>query len=156
MDPIRIPARPRAADLLISDVNHRVYLRIIRDRAIVTTQTIFPGGLSVRSMARRCPECYAELPADAVWVCPTCRYTLRIPGAAKAGVVIMVLGLALLGAFIQGPENLGLTSGALPTELATLTVANFPLIVVGTFALGALLALASALKIRREQARVAA
>ena len=51
-------------------------------------------------MARRCPECYAELPEDAVWVCPTCKYTLRIPAAAKAGIVFMVLGLALLGALL--------------------------------------------------------
>ncbi|HYY48732.1 MAG TPA: hypothetical protein VFA17_08640 [Thermoplasmata archaeon] len=107
-------------------------------------------------MARRCPECYAELPDSAFWVCPTCQYTFRTPAAAKVGVVFMLLGLALLGAFVSGPENLGLRSGAIPTDLANLTISNFPLLVVGTFALGALLAAAAALKVRREQARVAA
>ncbi|HYT00658.1 MAG TPA: hypothetical protein VEO20_08335 [Thermoplasmata archaeon] len=107
-------------------------------------------------MSRRCPECYAELPEDAVWVCPVCKYTLRTPGSAKVGVVFMVLGLFLLGAFVYGPENLGLTSGFVPADLARLTVANFPLLVVGAFALGALLVAAAALKIRSEQARVAA
>jgi hypothetical protein len=116
----------------------------------------FLGGFLSAPMARRCPECYAELPETAVWVCPACRYTLRIPGAAKAGVVLMLFGLALLGAFIMGPENLGLTSGAVPTEFGNLAVANFPLLVVGTFALGALFALAGALKLRSEQARIAA
>ena len=107
-------------------------------------------------MASRCPECYAELPEDAVWVCPTCRYTLRTPAAAKLGVVFMLLGLALLGAFVYGPEQLGLTSGLVPTELANLTIANFPLFVVGAFGFGALLVAAAGLKIRSEQARVAA
>ena len=107
-------------------------------------------------MARRCPECYAELPDDAIWVCPSCRYTLRTPGSAKAGIVFMVLGLALLGVFVYGPENLGLNSGIMPTELANLTIANFPLLVVGVFGLGAFLAAAAALKVRSEQARVTA
>jgi len=107
-------------------------------------------------MARRCPECYAELPDDAIWVCPTCGYTLRMPGSAKAGIVFMLLGLALLGVFVYGPENLGLNSGVMPTELANLTIANFPLLVVGAFALGSFLAAAAALRIRSEQARVAA
>ena len=107
-------------------------------------------------MARRCPECYAELPDDAIWVCPTCRYTLRTPGSAKVGIVLMVLGLGLLGVFVYGPETLGLNSGVMPTELANLTIANFPLLVVGVFGLGAFLAAAAALKIRSEQARVAA
>lgn len=106
-------------------------------------------------MASRCPECYAELPEDAVWVCPTCRYTLRTPAAAKIGVVFMLLGLALLGAFVYGPEQLGLNSGLVPTEFANLTIANFPLLVVGTFGVGALLVAAAGLKIRNEQARVA-
>lgn len=108
-----------------------------------------------RSMARRCPECYAELPDDAIWVCPSCGYTLRMPGSAKMGIVFMLLGLALLGVFVYGPENLGLNSGIMPTELANLTIANFPLLVVGVFGLGALLVVAAALKIRSEQARVA-
>jgi len=107
-------------------------------------------------MARRCPECYAELPEDAVWVCPTCYYTLRTPAAAKAGIVFMLLGLALLVVFVFGPENVGLNSGVVPTEIANLTIANFPLLVVGTFGLGAFLAAAAALKIRSEQARVSA
>lgn len=107
-------------------------------------------------MARRCPECYAELPEDAVWVCPTCRYTLRTPGAAKVGIVFMVLGLALLGAFVYGPERIGLTSGLVPTDLANVTIANFPLLVLGSFGIGAFLVAAAALKVRSEQARVAA
>ena len=65
-------------------------------------------------MARRCPECYAELPEDAVWVCPTCKYTLRTPAAAKAGIIFMVVGLALLGAFVYGPDQIGLRSGFVP------------------------------------------
>ena len=105
-------------------------------------------------MARRCPECYAELPEDAVWVCPTCKYTLRTPAAAKAGIVFMVLGLALLGAFVYGPDQIGLRSGLVPTDLANVTIANFPLLVVGAFAFGAFLAAAAALKIRSEQARL--
>src|SRR5881296_3417573 len=116
----------------------------------------FSAALVSRAMARRCPECYAELPDDAIWVCPTCGYTLRTPGSAKAGIVFMVLGLALLGVFVYGPENLGLNSGIMPTELANLTIANFPLFVVGVFVLGAFLAAAAALKIRSEQARVTA
>ena len=106
-------------------------------------------------MARRCPECYAELPEDAVWVCPTCGYTLRTPAIAKVGVVFMLVGLALLAVFVYGPENLGLNSGIVPTDIANLTIANFPLLVVGVFGLGAFLAAAAALQIRREQARVA-
>lgn len=107
-------------------------------------------------MASRCPECYAELPEDTVWVCPTCRYTLRTPAAAKVGVILMVAGLALLGAFVYGPERLGLNSGLVPTDMANLTIANFPLLVVGSFGLGGLLVVSAALKIRSEQARVAA
>jgi len=107
-------------------------------------------------MARRCPECYAELPEDAVWVCPTCGYTLRTPTAAKAGIVFMVLGLVVLGAFVYGPDRIGLTSGLVPTDLANLTIANFPLLVLGTFGIGAFLVAAAALKIRSEHARVAA
>ena len=107
-------------------------------------------------MARRCPECYAELPDEAIWICPTCRYTIRMPGAAKMGVVLMILGLALLGAFVYGPEQLGLNSGLIPTDIAKPTIANFPLLVVGSFGLGAFLVTAAALKIRSEQARLAA
>jgi hypothetical protein len=107
-------------------------------------------------MARRCPECYAELPEDAVWVCPTCKYTLRTPAAAKAGIVFMLLGLALLGAFVYGPDQIGLRSGLVPTDLANVTIANFPLLVIGVFGVGALLVTTGALKIRFEQARVSA
>jgi len=116
----------------------------------------FPASFLSRPMARRCPECYAELPEDAVWVCPTCHYTLRTPPAAKAGIVFMVLGLALLGAFVYGPDRIGLTSGLVPTDLVNVTIANFPLLVLGTFGIGAFLAAAAALKIRSEQARVVA
>ena len=107
-------------------------------------------------MGRRCPECYTELPDDAVWVCPHCGYTLRLPGTAKAGIVLMVVGLALLAAYVYGPNNLGLYSGFVPTDIADLLMAEFPLLVLGSFGLGALLAAAAALKIRSEQARVAA
>jgi hypothetical protein len=65
----------------------------------------------------------------------------------------MVLGLILLGTYIAGPERLGLESGAIPTDLAVLMVANYPLLVVGAFAFGALLVAVGAMLIRREQAR---
>ncbi len=90
-----------------------------------------------------------------MWVCPVCRYTLRTPGSAKVGVVLMVLGLFLLGAFVYGPDQLGLTNGFVPSDLARITIANFPLLVFGAFAVGALLVAAAALKIRSEQSRVA-
>ncbi len=44
----------------------------------------------------------------------------------------------------------------MPTDFARLTIDNFPLLVVGAFGLGVLLVFAAALKIRGEQARVAA
>src|SRR5947199_8703709 len=99
-------------------------------------------------MARRCPECYAELPEDAVWVCPTCKYTLRTPATAKAGIVFMVLGLALLGAFVYGPDQIGLRSGLVPTDLANLTMTNFTLLVLGAFGLATLLYADVARKLR--------
>ena len=104
-------------------------------------------------MARRCPECYTELPDEAIWICPHCGYTLLLPGAAKAGIVLMVIGLGLLGAYVYGPTSLGLNSGFLPTDIANLVIAEFPLLVLGAFGVGALLAAAAALKIRSEQAR---
>src|SRR2546428_311684 len=116
----------------------------------------FSAAFLSRAMARRCPECYAELPEDAVWVCPTCKYTLRTPAAAKAGIVFMVLGLALLGAFVYGPDQIGLRSGLVPTDLANVTIANFPLLVLGAFGVGAFLVATAALKIRSEQAKVLA
>src|SRR5439155_139302 len=87
-------------------------------------------------MARRCPECYAELPEDAVWVCPTCKYTLRTPATAKAGIVFMVLGLALPAAYVYGPDQIGLRLGLVPTDLANLTIANFSLLVLGAMRSG--------------------
>src|SRR5947208_14338536 len=108
---------------------------------------LFHRELSLQLVARRCPECYAELPDNPVWVCPTCGYTLRTPAAAKAGIVFMVLGLVLLGAFVYGPDRIGLTSGLVPTDLANLTIANFPLLVLGTFGIGAFLVAAAALQL---------
>ncbi len=102
-------------------------------------------------MTDRCPECAAELPADATWVCPTCGYTLKTPSVSKAGIVLMLLGLVTVGAYVIGPDSLGLTSGAVPTQLADLMVANFPLMVIGIFGLGMLLMLAGALFIRSER-----
>lgn len=76
--------------------------------------------------------------------------------SAKVGVVFMVAGLALLAVFVYGPDQLGLDRGIMPTDLAKATIANFPFLVVGAFALGAVLVAASALKIRSEQIRVSA
>ncbi len=107
-------------------------------------------------MTDRCPECAAELPADATWICPTCGYTLKTPSVSKAGIVFMLLGLVAVGAYVIGPDSVGLTSGAVPTQLADLMVANFPLLVVGLFGFGMLLMLAGALFIRSERNKVAA
>ncbi len=102
-------------------------------------------------MTDRCPECAAELPADAKWVCPTCGYTLRTPAISKVGTLFMFLGLATVGAYIIGPDSLGLTSGAIPTQLADLMIANFPMLVIGTFAFGMFLMLVGALFVRSER-----
>ncbi len=107
-------------------------------------------------MTRRCPRCAAELPDDAVWVCPTCDYTLRTPGVSKLGILVMFLGLVLVGAYVIGLQNLGIPSGAIPTDLMNLTLANFPLLVVGTFGLGMLLMALGAFFVRAERNRVAA
>ncbi len=107
-------------------------------------------------MTSRCPRCAAELPEDATWVCPACGYTLRTPGIAKLGIVVMFLGLALVGGYVLGPSSIGLTSGLIPTDLANWMVANFTLMVVGTFGLGMLLMLAGALFVRAERNKVAA
>ena len=107
-------------------------------------------------MASRCPECYAELPEDAVWVCPTCGYTLRTPTASKVGIGVMVVGLLLLGCYVLGPDNLGLRSGWMPTELADLTIANFAYLTLGTVVLGMVLVAAGALRVRAARAGVAA
>lgn len=107
-------------------------------------------------MTDRCPECAAELPKDATWVCPTCGYTLKTPGISKAGILFMLLGLVTVGAYVIGPDSLGLTSGAVPTQLADLMVADFPLLVIGTFGFGMLLMLLGALFIRSERNKAAA
>ena len=100
-------------------------------------------------MIERCPRCYAELSEDATWVCPTCGYTLRTPMVAKVGILFMLLGLFLLGAYVMGPDAIGLMSGAIPTDLAELMVANFALMVAGAFAFGMFLTAVGALVVRR-------
>lgn len=107
-------------------------------------------------MTERCPRCAAELPKDAIWVCPACDYTLKTPTVSKVGIFFMLLGLVTVGAYVIGPENLGLTSGIIPTQLADLMIADFALLVVGAFALGMLLMLAGALFVRSERNKVAA
>jgi len=107
-------------------------------------------------MTRRCPRCAAELAEDAVWVCPTCDYTLRTPAVSKVGILFMLLGLVLVGAYVIGPDSLGLTSGIMPTDLANLLIANFADLVVATFAFGMFLMFAGAMFVRRERNRVAA
>ena len=107
-------------------------------------------------MTRRCPRCAAELPEDAVWVCPACDYTLRTPGASNAGLLFMFLGLVLVGGYVIGPQNIGLTSGIMPTDLANLTVANFPLLVIGVFGFGMFLMALGALFVRAERNKAAA
>ena len=107
-------------------------------------------------MARRCPRCAAELPEDAVWVCPACDYTLRTPAVSKVGILFMLLGLILVGAYVLGPENIGLTSGMIPTDLANLMVTYFTELIVATFGFGMLLMFAGAMYVRRERNRVAA
>lgn len=101
-------------------------------------------------MERRCPQCYRPLAEDDVWVCPNCGYTLRTPAVSKMGIVVMVLGVALLAALVIGPESLGLRSGWVPYPIADFIIANFTLLVVGTIVLGMFLVLAGVFKIRRE------
>jgi hypothetical protein len=105
-------------------------------------------------MVGRCPECYADLSDESVWVCPACGYTLRTPASSKLGVVVMLLGIVLLVTYVVGPETLGLRSGWMPTDLADLTIANYPLLVAGTLFLGMLLVAAGALRTRAERSRV--
>lgn len=107
-------------------------------------------------MTRRCPRCAAELPEDAVWVCPACDYTLRTPVVSKVGILLMFLGLVLVGAYVVGPESIGLTSGMIPTDLANLMVAYFADLIVATFAVGMFLMFAGAMFVRRERNRVVA
>ncbi len=91
-----------------------------------------------------------------MWVCPACDYTLRTPAISKVGVVVMLLGLVLVGGYVLGPQSLGLTSGIMPSDLATFTIDNFAMLVVSTFALGMFLMFVGALFVRRERNRVAA
>ncbi len=107
-------------------------------------------------MTRRCPRCAAELPEDAVWVCPACDYTLRTPGVSKVGIVFMLLGLVLVGAYVVGPQSIGLTSGFVPTDLANLTIAYFAELIAAAFGFGMLLMFVGAMFVRRERNRVAA
>jgi tellurite resistance protein TehA-like permease len=106
-------------------------------------------------MTERCPRCYAELSEDATWVCPTCGYTLRTPVVAKVGILFMLIGLVLLGAYVIGPDAIGLMSGAIPTDLAKLMVANFAPMVAGALAFGMFLTAAGALVVRRARTRAA-
>ena len=105
-------------------------------------------------MTDRCPECAAELPKDTTWVCPACGYTLKTPAVSKVGILFMFLGLAAVGGYVIGPDNLGLTSGIIPTQLADLTIANFPMLVIGTFGFGMFLMLVGALFIRSQRNQV--
>ncbi len=89
-------------------------------------------------------------------MCPACDYTLRTPAISKVGVVVMLLGLVLVGGYVLGPQSLGLTSGIMPSDLATFTINNFAMLVVSTFALGMFLMFVGALFVRRERNRVAA
>ncbi len=106
-------------------------------------------------MSERCPRCYAELSEDATWICPTCGYTLHTPMVAKVGILFMLLGLLLLGGYVMGPDAIGLMSGAIPTDLANLMVANFALMVAGTFAFGMFLSAVGALVVRHARTRAA-
>ncbi len=107
-------------------------------------------------MTERCPRCYAELSEDATWVCPACGYTLRTPMVAKVGILFMLLGLLLLGAYVMGPDAIGLMSGAIPTDLARLMVDNFALLVAGTFGLGMFLTAVGALVVRHARTQATA
>ncbi len=106
-------------------------------------------------MTDRCPECAAELPEDAKWVCPACGYTLRTPAISKVGILFLFLGLATVVGYVIGPDALGLTSGVMPTQLADLMIANWPLLVIGTFGFGMFLMLVGALFIRSQRNKAA-
>ncbi len=107
-------------------------------------------------MTDRCPECAAELPKDATWVCPTCGYTLHTPAVSKVGIFFMLLGVAAVLGYVVGPDNLGLTSGAIPTQIADFMVANFPLLIIGAFGFGMFLMFVGALFVRSQRNKVAA
>ncbi len=107
-------------------------------------------------MAAHCPRCYAELPEDATWVCPTCGYTLRTPAVAKLGLVIMLFGLVLVGVYLAGPQNVIPRNGWVPYDLVDLTIANFALLALGTILLGMFLTAIGGFVVRNERLRVAA
>lgn len=107
-------------------------------------------------MVARCPRCYAELAEDATWVCPTCSYTLRTPTVSKVGVVIMLLGVVLLGAYVTGPQSVIPRNGWIPYDLVDLTVVNFAILTLGTLLLGMFLTALGALQVRRERSRAVA
>lgn len=127
----------------------------MRDTTRPVAKFFSKGHLS-RAMPGRCLECFADLPEDADWVCPSCGYTLRTPTSSKVGLVFMLLGLVLLGTYVAGPENMGLRSGWMPTDLADLTIANYPVLVAGALFLGMALVALGAFRLRGERARVAA
>ncbi len=91
-----------------------------------------------------------------MWVCPVCDYTLRTPAVSKLGILVMFLGLVLVGTYVIGIQNLGIPAGAVPTDLMNLTLANFPLLVVGTFGLGMFLMALGAFFVRAERNKAAA
>lgn len=114
----------------------------------------FPAGPLTGWMAARCPECYAELPEDAEWVCPRCGYTLRTPRSSKLGIVVLVLGLGLLVAYLLGPTFVIPRNGWIPYEIVDLLYLSWSLVVVGTFAFGLFLVAAGAWKVRSERAKI--
>lgn len=150
----RTASRAKAVDRLIRLPTEGGYLRVSRGGP--RSQSISDPVNFGRPMAERCPRCYAELPEDARWVCPTCGFTLRTPAVSKVGIFVMFLGLILLAGYVMGPESLGLTSGLVPTDLADLMIANMAEMVVGTFALGMFLILVGALIVRSAKNRVSA
>lgn len=104
-------------------------------------------------MTDRCPRCFGELTEDDTWVCPHCGFTLRTPAVSKVGLLFMLLGLFLLGAYVIGPDQVGLTSGLIPTDLVKLMEADFALMVAGVLGFGMLLIAAGALAVRRARNR---
>src|SRR5512136_1146431 len=95
-------------------------------------------------MADRCPRCFGEVSEDDGWICPHCTFTLRTPMVSKVGLFFMFVGLVLLGAYVLGPDQIGLNSGMIPTDLAKLMEANFALMVVGVLGFGMFLIAAGA------------
>jgi|GEM_PF-1840406 len=106
------------------------------------------------SMASRCPECYAELPEDALWVCPGCGYTLRTPRVSKIGILFLVLGLVTVIVYVVGPTLVIPRNGWIPFDLVDYLYLNWSLLVILTFGLGLFLVAAGAWKVRAERAKV--